>query len=88
MSELREQKYFRAAALIAVNIYIQIHDGSWNPETGGSASAEANLSEAELKKLKSKKKKGRRSFLFSIFMNEYIFSIMLSLFISHDGIYW
>ena len=72
MSELREQKYFRAAALIAVNIYIQIHDGSWNPETGGSASAEANLSEAELKKLKSKKKKGRRSFLrSSIFMMHY-----------------
>ncbi|CBY20343.1 unnamed protein product [Oikopleura dioica] len=54
---VREQKYFQAAALIAVNIYIQIHDGTWNPETGGSTAAEANLSEAELKKLKSKKKK-------------------------------
>lgn len=54
---VREQKYFRAAALIAINIYIQIYDGAWNPETGGSTAAEANLSEAEMKKLKSKKKK-------------------------------
>ena len=66
---LREQKYFRAAALIAVNIYIQIHDGSWNPETGGSTAAEANLSEAELKKLKSKKKKGKKMLELVVFEN-------------------
>ena len=54
---LREHRFFRCAAVIAIEIYIQIFDGVWNPETGKSGSEEANLSESELKKLKNKQKR-------------------------------
>lgn len=54
---LREHRFFRCAAVIAIEIYIQIYDGVWNPETGKSSDGENQLSESELKKLKNKRKK-------------------------------
>merc|ERR1712227_820446 len=56
--QLREHRFFRCAAVIAIEIYIQIFDGVWNPDTGKSGSEEAKLSESELKKLKKKQKSG------------------------------
>jgi len=55
--QLREHRFFRCAAVIAIEIYIQIFDGVWNPDTGKSGSEEAKLSESELKKLKNKQKR-------------------------------
>lgn len=55
--ELREHRFFRCAAVIAIEIYVQIYDGAWNPETGKTADDETNLSEAEKKKLASKRRK-------------------------------
>ena len=43
--------------MIAIEIYVQIYDGAWNPETGKTADDETNLSEAEKKKLASKRRK-------------------------------
>merc|ERR1712130_638085 len=57
---LREHRFFRCAAVIAIEIYIQIYDGTWNPDTGKATNNAAKLSETELKKLRSKKKKAAK----------------------------
>lgn len=43
--------------MIAIEIYIQIYDGTWNPDTGKTGEDETELTESEKKKLKSKRKK-------------------------------
>ena len=60
MCILREHRFFRCAAVIAIEIYIQIYDGTWNPDTGKASNDAAKLSETELKKLRSKKKKAAK----------------------------
>lgn len=55
--KLREHRFFRRAALVAVNIYLRIADGKWNSVTGAADDQTNPMSEAEKKKLRNKKKK-------------------------------
>ena len=51
---LRVHRFFRRAAIVAINIYLEIADNKWNSVTGKQVDGGEQLSESELKKRKRK----------------------------------
>jgi len=51
---LRIHRFFRRAAIVAINIYLEIADNKWNSVTGKQVDGSEQLSESELKKRKRK----------------------------------
>jgi len=54
---LREHRFLRRAAVVAVKIYLAISDGKWNSVTGQTEEGDSQMTEAEKRKLRNKAKK-------------------------------